>query len=159
MERTRFLESRPFPEYQFLPGKNTHPLKEGGHMYKQDEPTPPELNPELPFENEDYLFSIDLLNFEYFWEAHVYLEAIWNKHERIGEIALLCKALIKIAAAGVKFKIGQDSAARGHLDRALELLNELDKDEFSGLDLIALKKGLIKVAESNELPFEFIPIR
>jgi hypothetical protein len=65
------------------------------------------------------------LNLGYFWESHVYLEAIWNENNRKGKEADLLKALIKIAAAGVKFRMNMKEAAIGHLARAKELFTTL----------------------------------
>lgn len=116
------LTTRDLPRYAFLPGKSPHPQKSSeGHMYAQEEPKLKKVDPQNWQVNEDYLFCLDLLNLGYFWESHVWLEALWNAHERKGDIADFLKGLIKVGAAGIKARQGSLSAANGHLTRAKEL--------------------------------------
>lgn len=79
---------------------------------------------------EIFYYALDLLNFGHYWESHVYLECLWNAFSRKGDSANLCKALIKIAAAGVKFKTQQLPSAHGHLQRASEILSLLPETVF-----------------------------
>ena len=51
------------------------------------------LDSEFPFRSEEYLFSLDLYNFGFYWESHVGFEALWNKAGRTGFVADLLKAL------------------------------------------------------------------
>lgn len=74
-----------------------------------------------PSESEFFRFSIDLFNHGYFWEAHVYLEALWNAHGRTGDVSDFLKGLIKLCAAGVKKDIKQPERVKEHLERAREL--------------------------------------
>ncbi len=124
------LSPRPLPPYQFLPGLAPHPEKEGGYLYGH----------KLQFsefedkflENEDFLYSIDLIHFSFFWEAHVYLEGLWNqlRKSRLNE-ALFLQSLILFCAAGVKELIGSAEAAKAHRERSMELMNAVKKlDEF-----------------------------
>jgi len=136
----RFLPERSFPSYAFTPGKNTHPNKEGGHFYGE----PELISSNLTKENPDYLFSIDLINNQYYWEAHVYLEAIWNAHNRKGPEADFCKGLIKMSAAALKYRLGSREAFFGHIDRAIELFNPLISEN---LDLRISPKDLISICE------------
>jgi uncharacterized protein len=137
----RYLPDRAFPSYVFIPGENPHPKKVGGHMEGQADPVATPIDPQAPEKNEYLRYSLDLLNHEYFWESHVYFEALWNAHGRVGPIAEFLKALIKLGAAGVKRSIGQKEAASGHCDRACELLNVVRHqvgDDFLGFDLKSL---------------------
>lgn len=140
----RLCPQRPFPLYAFIPGRNIHPNKPGGHSFECKEVIAAELTASEPWQSEELGFALDLYHAGYFWESHVYLEAIWNTHGRKGEIAELMKALIKLAAAGVKFELGQNEAAWGHLERALELLLTLNR-ELIGIDVAAL------IGEVNEI--------
>ncbi|CBW26204.1 hypothetical protein BMS_1334 [Halobacteriovorax marinus SJ] len=148
---SRYLPERSFPSYAFIPGENIHPNKEGGHSFGEDEV----ISSPLSLENKDYLFAIDLINHGYYWEAHVYLEAIWNAHQREGDSADFCKALIKMCAAGVKFKLSSEQAALGHIERAEELFLKVDDSKIdSGIstnDLIKicdkLKDGIFSKIE------------
>lgn len=120
---TRFSH-REFPPYKFLPGKAPHPEKEGGYMRNQYLDPMPVTN-ENYFEHELYLYALDLFNYAYYWESHVYWEHLWNLAKRAGSVAETLKALIKLAAAGVKMKLGQTEAAYGHLERAIELFQSV----------------------------------
>ncbi|WP_372651408.1 DUF309 domain-containing protein [Halobacteriovorax sp.] len=117
----RYAPKRSFPSYAFTPGKNKHPNKEGGHSFGLDEIT----SDKLSLSNTDYLFAIDLINYEYYWEAHVYLEAIWNAHNRKGPEADFCKGLIKMSAGALKYRLNSIPSFEGHLDRAIELFESL----------------------------------
>jgi predicted metal-dependent hydrolase len=104
---------------------------------------------DLPFDkNLDYLFGIDLFNQQYFWESHVYWEALWHKAGRKGETADFLKGLIKMGAAGVKLKMSQEDLAIIHFERALELFQPLlSQTQLHGLEvqrLIEDLKSLIK---------------
>lgn len=141
----RYLPHWPLPPYAFVPGKNPHPLKPDGHMYSSGEPSTVALSEKSPQECEFLRYSLDLFNYEYFWESHVYLEALWNAHHRKGPVADFFKAIIKLSAAGVKVKLNQINAAIGHLDRALELLNDVKKlknDLFLGFSLEKLETDI-----------------
>ena len=119
------LPDKAFPEYAFLPGHNPHPNKEGGHSYGVPEVEPLPLDSEFPFRSEEYLFSLDLYNFGFYWESHVGFEALWNKAGRTGFIADFLKALIKLGAAGIKARLKLEKAFEGHLERGYELFKAI----------------------------------
>ena len=66
--------------------------------------------------------GVALFNAGYYWEAHDAWESLWHAHGRRGVVADVIKALIKLAAAGVKAREGQDHGVRIHASRAAELL-------------------------------------
>ncbi|WP_127715821.1 DUF309 domain-containing protein [Halobacteriovorax sp. HLS] len=143
----RYCPVRELPAYAFRPGQHTHPNKEGGHSFGNSEVH----SSALSIENPDFLYAIDLFNHDYYWEAHVYLEAIWNFHKRVGPEAIFCKALIKICAAALKEEISaDDESARGHFERAIELVNQLDESPIKNfskvkiLDLIKKRQNATK---------------
>ena len=104
-----------------------------------------------PRESTAYLYAIDLFNHGFYWESHVWWEALWHHTGRKGISSDFLKALIKLAAAGVKFKVGQTKAAKGHCTRAVELLQSIQKIHpvMAGLNL----KKLISIGESCQLDF------
>ena len=126
----RFEPSIDFPAYAFLPGQHVHPNKSGGYRHLQDEPDVAPIDLHAPEQNKYFRHGIDLLNYGYFWESHVYFEALWNVHQRTGPVADFLKALIKIAAGGIKHQLGQTAAFKGHLERALEICNELREQKI-----------------------------
>jgi hypothetical protein len=143
----RYSPRREFPAYVFVPGKNPHPKKSGGHMEGLSDPVVSPINPDRPQESDDLRFGLDLYNFGFFWESHVFFEALWNSHGRVGSIADFLKALIKLGAAGVKDLIDQPKFADEHRDRARELFEAVrtsEGEEFMGFDLQELSRCDLK---------------
>ena len=127
----RLIPSLPFPSYIFIPGVNAHPKKEGGHMEGQLDPVSEIIDLNHPEDSKFLRYSLDLYNHGYFWESHVYFEAIWNAHGRVGSVADFLKGMIKLGAAGVKLQINQANNARLHFLRAKELFESVMKAEGS----------------------------
>ncbi len=121
----RYLPSLPLPKYKFVPGQNPHPKKNGGHMEGEKDPVALPVDIHHPESNESLRYAIDLFNHEFYWESHVYFEALWNAHGRVGSTADFFKGMIKLGAAGVKADINQVIAAKAHLERAKELFSEV----------------------------------
>jgi hypothetical protein len=136
----RYCPERELPLYAFRPGINPHPNKEGGHQYQRPEPSPTKLVKSNP----DFLYAIDLYNDGYFWEAHIFLEAIWNYHKRIGNEADFCKALIKLSAGSLKREINQDPQAMQHFKSAKEIIESIEGYDFNFLN----KEELLEVINS-----------
>lgn len=157
--KERLCPQRPFPPYAFLPGKNPHPLKEGGHSFSQGEPELNRINENSPYESEDFLFSLDLFNHGFYWETHMYLEALWNAHNRQGNASHLFLAIIKLSAAGIKWKLAQTSAAEGHLKRALEHLDHITSRKVLGFDIhdikILIEKFSFNSTSQEAIVFDF----
>ena len=88
-----------FPPYQYTPGKNPHPIiHEQGHSYNAPEQSY-EFDPANWQQSQRYLYGIDLINYEYFWEAHEALEDVWNCVPRASDAANYLQALIMLAVA------------------------------------------------------------
>jgi predicted metal-dependent hydrolase len=68
-----------------------------------------------------FLRGAALFNAGYYWEAHEVWEVLWHGYGRRGVRADVVKALIKLAAAGVKVREGHDHGVRIHAARAAEL--------------------------------------
>ena len=150
----RLIPDWPFPAYIFVPGENPHPKKSGGHMEGQGDPVAQPLDLHHPEQSEFLRYSLDLYNAEYYWESHVYLEALWNAHGRVGSTADFLKGLIKLGAAGVKVKINQRASAADHFLRAKELFSEVMKLEgkiFLGFDLEKLNSDIDRAMESQDM--------
>lgn len=133
----RYLSQRKLPPYSYVPGKFPHPISDPlGHSFGvEHEPSIP-LNTELWHECESYLWGIDLFNCGFYWEAHEAWEAAWIDVGRKGEIADFLKALIKLAAAGVKVREQNAAGVRRHAGRCLELLNQqAGSEHFLGLSV------------------------
>lgn len=154
------FSSQSFPSYVFIPGENPHPKKSGGHMEGEGDPVAPLIDASHPDENEFLRYSIDLYNHGYFWESHVYFEALWNAHGRKGSIADFLKGMIKLGAAGVKINIQQKEAALGHFSRARELLSSVMNAEgqvFLGFDLKSILSQIDSLNPDSLQCFEVHP--
>ncbi len=122
------LSSRPFPPYAHLPGVTPHPKKAGGHSEGQADPISYELDADNWNQHPDYLFGIDLHNAGYFWEAHVWWEAVWKATPKNAARSFV-QGLIKASAAALKKRMEQPEIARQHAERAYELMSAAFSEE------------------------------
>lgn len=157
----RLLPNWPLPEYIFIPGKNPHPKKAGGHMEGQGDPVAPTIDPDHPEKNEYLRFALDLYNHGYNWESHVFFEALWNAHGRKGSTANLLKGFIKLGAAGVKLSIDQELSAIGHFERAKELFRDVTQCEgpiYLGFNLNQLIFKIEEIIPGNQNTLKIYPV-
>ena len=140
----------PFPPYTYVPGSGTpHPVSDSrGHMHGITHVIPEPLDPLHWPECETYLYAVDLFNHGFYWEAHEAWESLWHAAGHRGTIADFLKGLIKLAAAGVKFREGNSIGVQRHAVRAEELLGSIPEVLYCGIDLAAL------IAQASELEAE-----
>lgn len=156
----RLIPEWPFPLYVFIPGENPHPKKSGGHMEGVGDPVTQTLDVTHPEQSDFLRFSLDLYNHEYFWESHVYFEALWNAHGRVGSVADFLKGMIKLGAAGVKIKINQRPSAVDHFMRAKELFSivkAVEGTNFLGFDLNQLILDIDQTMNTKEMKLTVYP--
>lgn len=116
----------PLPPYSYVSGFAPHPVSDPrGHMHGQVHEAPPPLDPAAWRSSPTYLYAADLFNHGFYWEAHEAWESLWHAAGRSGPVATLLKALIKLAAAGVKAREGNPTGVQRHARRASELIREL----------------------------------
>lgn len=154
---TRLIPSWPFPSYIFMPGQNPHPKKEEGHMAGENDPVATRFLD--PASSDTLRYALDLYNFGYFWESHVYFEALWNAYGRVGSEADFFKGIIKLGAAGLKLKLNQKHNADVHFLRAIALIEEVMISEgecFLGFDLPKIIND-IKHSMANETSLTIYP--
>jgi hypothetical protein len=109
-----------------VPGHAPHPVSDpGGHMHGQPHGPAPPLDPAAWRESAAYLYGVDLFNHGFYWEAHEAWESLWHAAGRQGAVAVFLKALIKLAAAGVKAREGNAAGASRHARRAMDLVAEV----------------------------------
>lgn len=127
----RYAPEMPLPPYAYVPrGPFPHPVRDpGGHRYARVESPPPAPDPNAWQANQRYLEGIDLFNHGYFWEAHEAWESLWLACGRRGPIADMLKALIHLAAAGVKVRERVPAGVRSHSTRAAELLTLVEQQQ------------------------------
>jgi hypothetical protein len=68
-----------------------------------------------------FWYGVRLFNAGYYWEAHEVWEDLWHVEGRRGPAADVLRALIKLAAAGVKVRERRENGVRTHCHRAGEL--------------------------------------
>jgi predicted metal-dependent hydrolase len=118
-----------FPSYSFVPGFYPHPKNNpNGHSYNEPKKNIQPINFENYKKHETYIYSLELFNRGYYWEAHEELEGIWNAINREGYIAEFLKALIKICASGVKVRQKQPYGVYEH-SRMAKLIFQKIKSE------------------------------
>jgi predicted metal-dependent hydrolase len=94
---------------------------------------------------------VELFNAGYYWEAHEVWEGLWHARGRKGATADLLRGLIKLAAAGVKIREGQEHGVRTHARRAAEWLARAEGQggrHQLGLDLEHLIELACGIAEN-----------
>jgi hypothetical protein len=130
-------KSEVWPPYAFVPGGPwPHPAASTGGR------TVREVAGDDWEGSEGFLRGVALFNAGYYWEAHEAWEALWHAHGRRGPTADLLKALIKLAAAGVKVRERQPRGVRTHALRAGALfaaVREAAGPRRLGLDLERLE--------------------
>lgn len=129
-----------FPPYAFIPGRGwPHPKSDLlGHSRGLPEHVPSPLDEERWETCPEYLRGFDLFDAGYYWEAHEMWESLWLAQGRHGRIADVLKALIKLAAAGVKVRQGQPHGVITHSLRASALLRKARSEgaaSYLGLNL------------------------
>jgi hypothetical protein len=152
--RLRLVPDRALPPYAYVAGQHPHPIRDPrGHSFgiKPDNPEPPD--PQRWQACSPYLYGIDLFNHGYYWEAHEVWEELWRACGRSGPAGTFLKALIGLAAAGFKVRVGNLQGVRRHAQRAARLFHETAMvigphgPSYMGLDLRALKRWASDVAE------------
>ncbi len=148
----RLVPDEPLPSYAFVPGRHPHPVSDAaGHSHGHSPQRPAPLDPTAWGDSAAYCFGLDLFNHGYYWEAHEQWEGLWHACGRHGVTATLLKALIQLAAAGVKVREGRPEGVRTHAARAAELLElvarEVATERYLGLALADVRRQALTVAE------------
>jgi SagB-type dehydrogenase family enzyme len=116
-----------FPAYAYIPGHWPHPTRDtDGHSFGRGELAPLRLDPRAWRANATFTRGLELFDAGYYWEAHEAWEALWVGCDREGPTADLLSGLIKIAAAGIKIRQGNASAAARLATRATESLQRAE---------------------------------
>ena len=137
---SRWLPEAPLPPYSYVPGVNEHPISSpNGHGVVFRETTFISLSDESWCECQPYLYGLDLFDAGFYWEAHETWEHAWIDVGRRGMTADFLKGLIKLCAAGVKFRERKSTGVERHLARCRELLGGIrqqwEKATFCGVRL------------------------
>lgn len=157
---TRLVPQKPLPPYAFLPGANPHPFGPDGHGIGHEVEAHP-LAKISDFgqgpHQELFLYALDLYNHGFYWEAHVYWEALWNAFNRQGINALAIQALIFMAAAGVKWRQEKADAAQGHQAKAQALWNKIGQKDWHSLSVSKLIAFCQSATQESFFHFKILP--
>lgn len=142
----------PLPPYSYVPGGPwPHPIgSPAGHMAGERGGAIPPIEGNDWEQSSDYRWGIRLFNEGFYWEAHEAWEGLWHAHGRRGPTADVLKALIKLAAAGVKVRERQPRGVTSHARRAAALLRavkDIAGPQCLGIDLEALADQADRIAE------------
>ena len=104
-DRPRYT-TRTLPPYRHLPFQNAHPfMDKDGHSYGEELTAPTSFGPENWQDCADYLYSIDLFNHGFWWDAHERLKQVSIAAGRESECGLFVQGLIQISAALLKYSM------------------------------------------------------
>ncbi len=137
-EVPRYLPVIPFPAYAYVPGRAPHPAAAEGHLIGRHEPTGAVIVGLGPSDDPAWLRGVDLFNHGYYWEAHEVWEGTWKACGKRGLIADFVKALIKLAACGVKVREGRPNGVKRHAVAARKLLESIAASESVHNEVLGL---------------------
>jgi len=148
----RLIKDRPLPAYSYVPGMHPHPIREeDGHSFGV-EISVPKFDADEWRDCLEFLFGIDLFNAGFYWEAHESWEAVWIAAGRKGVVADFLKGLIKLAAAGVKAREGNENGVRRHAARAEQLFVEAHARRVYSEHEIGLSAPISAESVQNKQP-------
>ena len=112
----------PIPRWAYVPGGETEPDREPLEQAKRY--VPQRFDGYVPWAHPALLYGLTLNDSELYWESHEVLEAVWKAAPMNGLDRIVLQALIQIANAGLKQRIGRNAAAGRLVALARELLRE-----------------------------------
>ncbi|WP_437186981.1 DUF309 domain-containing protein [Planctomicrobium sp. SH668] len=121
------IPSQFLPQYTFVPGITPRP-SEGDLLRLRHQ-----------FLSRGYTLyrgGRELFNRGYYWESHELWEEAWGEENRVGQLAVLLKGKIKLAACGVKILQGNSNGASRHARRAHELFQGLIDQLSTGAEIV-----------------------
>lgn len=155
-ELPRYLPEIPFPAYAYVPGRALHPASSEGHLAGRFEPPGSMIDGVGPTDDAAWLRGIDLFNHGYYWEAHEVWEAAWKACGKQGVVADFIKALIKLAACGVKVREGRPVGVKRHAAAARRLLETIEADDPTNERMLGLSIAALLAAcdAAEETPID-----
>lgn len=129
------------PAYRHIPGQTPHPTRTPeGHSYRppgSETPVFPDLNHDDPLICEQFLYGVDLFNYEYWWECHEAMEALWHVAGRGSPAGHTLQAVIMCAAAHLKIITGNPRGGYKLFCHAERHVSQVGRRDL-GLDLIGM---------------------
>lgn len=138
----------PLPIYRHIPGLTPHPIADPrGHSYGKHSQNVTRVSEENWKTNKDYLYSVDLFNFKYYWECHEHLEDLW-KIEQDLNLKKFLQGIIQVSAAYIKWIQGVEEGMKKLHTKGLIKMKEviISSPRLLGIDIA-------EFIEKNELFF------
>lgn len=133
---------RSLPTYRHLPFQNPHPfLDEDGHSYGEKLDPVEGFGPDTWMDCEEYLYSIDLFNNGFWWEAHERLKQVSLGAGRESEAGRFIQGLIQVTAGLLKHFMEENAPARALADMGLSNL-KVGQNPYLGIDVAALNDAV-----------------
>tara|TARA_R100000656_G_scaffold66969_3_gene50770 strand:+ start:776 stop:1273 length:498 start_codon:yes stop_codon:yes gene_type:complete len=146
--------TKELPLYAHIPGETPHPKKSGGHSEGVPDPVTQEINDSNWQTHEDYLYGVDLFNLKFYWESHVWWEAVWKACPKGPERDFI-QGLIKVSAAALKSRMNEADIAKDHALRAHELMAAKFVSQQSAFGVSSHWWNTIKTTHDEPLELSF----
>ena len=106
----------PDPDHAYVPGQSPRHAADAFHAFRDS--IRPGMRPEALCRTQAWCCGLDWLRRGYFWEAHELLEPVWMALPHAAPERQMVQALIQLANAGLKGRMGRPRAVVRCLDRA-----------------------------------------
>ena len=100
----------PLPPYAYVPGQNARHPEDWFDAIKAS--VTPETPPHLLHNTRAWCAGLAYLKAGYYWECHEVLEAVWMQAPNPSPEREMTQAIIQLANAKLKLKMGRPNAAR-----------------------------------------------
>ncbi len=111
------------PRCAYLPGASGEPDR--APLEKAKALLPARFDKFVPADDAAFRYGLALHDNGFFWEAHEVWEAVWKAAPMNGRDRIALRALIQVANAGLKRRMGRAPAVRRLLDEVASALAEL----------------------------------
>jgi hypothetical protein len=159
----RYWPGQPLPPYAYVPGRTPHPQRDAdGHGVQLDAAAVLAVHPADWHGSAAFCYGVDLFNAGYPWEAHEAWEDLWRAYPDGAPACTMLAGLIKLAAAGVKARVGNPRGVTRTLAKGDAIFAELDASEVLGLSPPTLRAAIATVApttcaETGTLDLSLVP--
>jgi hypothetical protein len=146
----RYWPDQPLPPYAYVPGRTPHPQRDaGGHGVQLEPAGIVAVDPADWRTSAAFCYGVDLFNAGYPWEAHEAWEDLWRAYPGGAPAGIMLTGLIKLAAAGVKARVGNARGVARTLAKGDAIFAGLDAPEVLGLSPPALRAAIATVAPAT----------
>lgn len=150
---------RALPGYRHLPFHNAHPfLDKEGHSFGEKLLPPDSFTTDDWQRCEAYLYSIDLFNHGFWWEAHERLKLVSIGAGRESKTGQFVQGLVQIAAALLKHFMGEQEGAAILAESGAGNLQRV-QGTFLGIDVATLVVQVQDCLQAEEAKYPRIRLK